>query len=199
MKPILFCLLCGSVLLAGCSSNSVSTREGYSVASQSGSRKNVRRRNDPAVKLDLVRAETLLNDYRRRYKLAPLSFHPQLQETASRHAAELARYSRVSHSGRNGSNPAQRVSASGYKWSAVGENVSAGRISIPEVIKAWHKSRPHRKNLKLRQAVHFGLAVRHNPNSVLSNYWVLVVAAPESADRKSSKSRMKIGFGGRDN
>ena len=193
MKTTFLSLLCVGFLAAGCSSESLTSSQLYTAVNQTASSKKMtRKRNDPPVHLDLRQAEILLNEYRNRYKLEPLSHHPQLQDAAARHAAELARYSRVSHTGRNGSNPAQRVSDTGYIWLTVGENVSAGRNSIPEVIKAWHNSPLHRKNLQLQGAVHFGLAVKHNPKSKLSNYWVLVVGAPKPMTGGS----VRIGIGG---
>lgn len=195
MKIVLFCLLGAGLILSGCNSRTLGSHQGADFVEQTAStRKAAGKRNDPPARLDLGEAQRALNDYRRRYGLEPLKFNPLLQKAAAAHAAELSRYSRVSHTGRNGSNPAQRVRAAGYRWSSVGENVSAGRMSIAEVIKAWHKSPPHRKNLQLRRAVDFGMAVSHDPDSVLSNYWVLVVAAPERA----RQGKMSIGFGGRD-
>lgn len=197
INNFLICAFITASLLSGCASNSVTSQTGYQIGDQTASsRKHVRKRRDPAVRLDLGEAGQLLNEYRQRYNLGALTHNAQLQKAAERHARELARWSRVSHSGRNGSNPAQRVARTGYKWSAIGENVSAGRNTIPDVLKAWHKSRPHRKNLKLRQAVHFGLAVQHNPDSVLSNYWVLVLGAPARKARGSSGGSMRIGIGG---
>lgn len=195
VKSAVFTVVAVLFLLAGCNSHVLSTSE---VSAAGTARGKVLRRNDPPAVLDLAQAEKLLNQYRKRYRLGALSFDPLLQHAAEAHAAELARHSRVSHTGRNGSNPAERVRQAGYRWSSVGENVSAGRNTIPEVIKAWHNSPLHRKNLQLVRAVHFGFAVAHNPKSKLSNYWVLLVGAPEHAGqpRRGGKSGMRIGIGG---
>jgi uncharacterized protein YkwD len=147
------------------------------------------RRNDPPAKFDIRQAERALNAYRRKYNLAPLTLNPILMKTAREHARDLAFHDKVSHTGTDGRNPAERLTRAGYSWSSVGENVSAGRNSIAEVIQAWHNSPTHRPNLQHKRATDFGMAVVHNPRSTLSNYWVLVVAAP----KKKSGFNLRIG------
>ncbi|HHK75150.1 MAG TPA: CAP domain-containing protein [Rhizobiales bacterium] len=147
------------------------------------------RRNDPPAEFDIREAEHALNAYRQKYNLPPLTPNPVLMKTARAHARDLAFHNKVSHTGSDGLNPAQRLTRAGYSWSSVGENVSAGRNSIAEVIQAWHNSPSHRPNLQHRLATEFGMAVVHNPKSTLSNYWVLLVAAP----KKKSGFNLRIG------
>ncbi len=174
----LFVLLAIPSILAGCAKDDLtitspaSADAGLTTASAS-------RRGDPPVILDISAAERALNSYRKKYTLNPLKSHPLLIKAALAHAKDLAnRNKKISHYGSDGSDPSQRLTRAGYKWSNVGENVSAGRNSIAEVIKAWHNSPSHRRNLQKTGIVHFGLAVAHNPRSTYSNYWVLLVAAP---------------------
>lgn len=41
----------------------------------------------------------------------------------------------------------QRLSAEGYAWSAVGENIASGQSSVDSVIAAWLGSEPHCRNI----------------------------------------------------
>ncbi len=147
------------------------------------------RRNDPPAQLDMAEATRRLNAYRTRHGLPPLRHNAQLDRVARIHALDLARHDRVSHIGSDGSDPSQRATRLGYSWSVFGENISAGRLAIAEIIRAWHNSPPHRRNLQLAAATEFGLAVAYDPRSTYSNTWVLVVGAP----RKASPLQMRMG------
>lgn len=124
-------------------------------------------------------AGKLINEYRARNGLGPVSEDPRLMRAAAEHASDLAARSRVSHYGSDGSDPATRTRRAGYSFSNIGENVSAGRASLTEVIQAWIESAPHRANLVLDPATHFGLAHSFSPDSHYRHYWVLVLAEPE--------------------
>lgn len=48
-----------------------------------------------------------------------------------------------SHFGAGGSNPASRVSGTGYRWSAIGEAIGTGFSTPRRVVDAWLASPPH--------------------------------------------------------
>ena len=62
-----------------------------------------------------------------------------------------------------------RVRKQRYRYCFVAENIAMGQGSIDEVLRAWMKSRPHRKNLLSRKADEFGLAWSEG------NRWVMVL------------------------
>ncbi|KAJ0390826.1 hypothetical protein P43SY_011446 [Pythium insidiosum] len=91
--------------------------------------------------LDRVNAE------RSKQGLSPLCYNKKLNAAAQAHSEDQARSSRMSHSGSNGSNPGQRVTAQGFKWSNVGENVAAGQRDVDTVMTGWMNSPGHRANI----------------------------------------------------
>ncbi len=128
-------------------------------------------------------ASKLINAYRLKKGLGAVSEDPHLMKAAAEHARDLAAVAKVSQYGSDGSDPAVRARRVGYVFSNIGENVSAGRASLTEVIQAWIDSDPHRRNLELEPATHFGLAHAFSPKSYHRHYWVLVLGEPRRAVR----------------
>lgn len=62
---------------------------------------------------------------------APLKLSTALSRAALEHSRDMAKHNYFEHEGRDGSTPAQRVTAQGYKWRATGENLAAG-VTTPE-------------------------------------------------------------------
>ena len=73
----------------------------------------------------------------------PLRWNGMLAEASRLHAQDMARNNYFSHSGRDGSNPAQRVERAGYRYRATGENIAAGQIKPEDAVAGWIKSPPH--------------------------------------------------------
>ena len=72
--------------------------------------------------------------------------------------------------------PAKRIISSGYRASAVGENLAAGQRSAGEVVKQWMNSESHRQNLLLPEWREAGVAVR--AGGTYDMYWVIELASP---------------------
>lgn len=119
----------------------------------------------------------LVNEERRLQGLQPLEPDLLLVSAAWAHAEDLARTGRISHEGSDGSTPGQRVTAAGYVWTSVGENVAAGRTSPEEVVAEWTKSEPHRRNLLNPGFTSAGVATVDAPATRWGTYWVMVYAA----------------------
>lgn len=122
-----------------------------------------------------AKAARLINNYRARFGLGPVKVDAILTKTATAHALDLARSGRTGHYGSDGSDPAGRASRNGYKYSTLGENASAGRTSLPDVIRAWIKSPTHQVNMVLDPAADFGLAHIVAPGTKYRHYWVLMM------------------------
>ena len=60
---------------------------------------------------------------------APLALNCSLQRSAKGHANTLAARESLSHIGEGNSTLGARVTASGYKWSAVSENIAKGHTT----------------------------------------------------------------------
>lgn len=144
--------------------------------------------NKKIVRHDAAAAR-LINAYRARNGLGTVKVNEQLTSAAIAHATEISTTQNISHYGANGQDPAQRVRKAGYRFVSIGENISAGRAKLGDVIKAWIASPRHEVNMVLSPAVDFGLAHIVAPGSKYTNYWVLVIGAPG----KASLLQMRIG------
>jgi uncharacterized protein YkwD len=119
--------------------------------------------NLPAV---TAAVRCLLNGERADRGLTPLRTDSQLQRAALAHGADMVERSYFSHTGRNGSQVADRIRAAGYladsvSW-RVGENLAwgTGDLSTPQTImKAWMDSPGHRANILRADYREIGLGV----------------------------------------
>ncbi len=118
----------------------------------------------------------LVNEERRLQGLQPLEPDLLLVSAARAHAEDLARTGTIGHEGSDGSTPAQRVTAAGYVWTSVGQNVATGQTSPEEVVTAWMKSEPHRRNLLNPRFTSAGMATIDAPATRWGTYWVMVYA-----------------------
>jgi uncharacterized protein YkwD len=113
-----------------------------------------------------------------------LRWSQPLERVASAHARDMAQRGSMSHTGSDGSAPAQRVTRAGYAWLAVGENIAAGQPDPESVVKGWLASPGHCANLMSPEYTEVGVAFATNPASEAGIYWTQVFAAPASATRR---------------
>lgn len=106
-----------------------------------------------------------------------LSLNDRLNAAALAHAQDMARHSYFEHRGRDDSTPAQRVSATGYVWRHVGENIAAGPGSAEEVVQGWLDSPGHCANVMSAQFTQMGVAYAQSRDDY-GIYWTQVFAAP---------------------
>jgi uncharacterized protein YkwD len=101
--------------------------------------------------------------------LAPLAFHLILTRCAALQAADCASVDRLSHTGRDGSDPFSRMAREGWKGQC-SENAAAGWPDIPpsfpgtaygpgEVMESWLASPGHARNV-FGNWSHFGAAMK---------------------------------------
>jgi uncharacterized protein YkwD len=107
-----------------------------------------------------------------------LRWSDPLAEASWRHADDMARYNYFSHSGRDGSNPSQRIDRTGYRWRAIGENIAAGQKNAEEAVAGWIGSPGHCANLMNPAFTEMGAAVAVNSQSAMRVYWAQEFGAP---------------------
>ncbi len=90
--------------------------------------------------------------------VAALNWDNMLENAASIHANDMEQNNNNSHTGTDGSSAGQRVTAAGYNWTRVGENIAWGQSSISQVINAWKNSEGHCKNMMNVNFADFGAA-----------------------------------------
>jgi uncharacterized protein YkwD len=76
-----------------------------------------------------------------------LAWNNMLTLAAEGHSRDMVNNVFFSHTGSNGSNGGQRITAAGYIWSAWGENIAAGQTGVNQVIDDWIGSPGHCANL----------------------------------------------------
>jgi uncharacterized protein YkwD len=109
---------------------------------------------------------------------APLTLNAALGRAALAYAQDLARHTYMEHTGRDGSSPAQRVTRSGYRWRATGENLASGVMTPEEVIAGWLESPDHCANLMDPAFSEMGVGFGVNPRDERGVYWALEFGRP---------------------
>lgn len=100
-----------------------------------------------------------------------LSWDSQLAAAAERHAQDMFDNDFFDHQGSDSSSVGMRVTAAGYDWMAVAENIAWGYTSIEAVMQGWQDSPGHCANMMSDSYTQVGVAR-------VGNYWVQVFARP---------------------
>ncbi|MEW5755395.1 MAG: CAP domain-containing protein [Pseudomonadota bacterium] len=107
-----------------------------------------------------------------RYGAAPpLAWHCNLEQAAQGHSTSMADNDFFSHIGLDGSNPGERITATGYIWRAYGENIAAGYSTEEDVVNGWLNSPGHCANLMNPRFTEIGTASAENPAARYRIYW----------------------------
>lgn len=110
---------------------------------------------------------------------AALAWNEPLTQAALGHATDMATNDYFSHTSRDGSTLAERVTRAGYEWSRVAENIAAGQPSVQSVMSGWTASDGHCANLMHPGLREVGLAcVPGTGQTRYSPYWVMNLATP---------------------
>lgn len=120
----------------------------------------------------------LINDARQAQGLPPLSQQSQLTAAARVHSNDMACNDFISHTGSDGSRPADRVTAQGYSYSWVGENIFAGSSSPQTAFEWWMNSDPHRDNILHSSYTEIGIGYSYLEGSRYRSHYTAVFARP---------------------
>ena len=88
----------------------------------------------------------------------PLRLNQLLSDAALVHAQDMLRFNYFDHTGRDGSSPAERVAATGYRYRIVGENLAAGPETPQEAVRGWMASPGHCQNIMDNRFSELGVA-----------------------------------------
>lgn len=108
----------------------------------------------------------------------PVRWNNTLADASRLHAEDMARFSYLSHGGRDGSTPAQRVERAGYRYRAMGENIAGGQVKPEDAVTAWINSPPHCINLMNPAFTEMGVAFAVDRTSKLGVYWAQEFGTP---------------------
>jgi len=79
--------------------------------------------------------------------VAAVSWNTNLATAAINQSKYMESINKMQHESANGTGVGDRVTAAGYVWKAVGENVAQGQTSESQVFNDWLKSEGHCKNM----------------------------------------------------
>ncbi len=133
----------------------------------------------PPLNLETSLAD--LNSYRRAHKLPALKLNKALIRAAQIHAQDLADTGTISHTGSDGSEPAERVERENYNYRKIAENVASGQTDWSTALTGWKNSKGHNENLLREGVTEFGAALVFDPKSKYATYWVMLVGSPLSS------------------
>ncbi|RKP13077.1 CAP domain-containing protein [Piptocephalis cylindrospora] len=108
---------------------------------------------------DIYDALCLVNKARSALGLKYLKYDPKLSNAAYAHSQDQASMKKMTHDGRDGSSPGERMKAAGFSWTACAENVAYGYPSDAACMVAWMKSAGHRENILNSKYEAFGYGV----------------------------------------
>jgi uncharacterized protein YkwD len=131
----------------------------------------------------------LVNVERDAAGLRPLKANARLARAARGHAADMDRRDYFEHVSPGGASFDDRVSARGYRWSTVGENIAAGQTTPRDVVRAWIRSKGHCQNIMSRAYTEIGVgAVTGGPAPYGGPTWVQDFARPRGTKAPSGPS-----------
>lgn len=102
---------------------------------------------------------------------AALTINARLGVAAYGHSRDMADNNYFSHDSRDGRSLVDRINATGYTWSTIGENIAAGYASVQSVVSGWMASDGHCANLMSPRFTEFALACARNDASQYGTYW----------------------------
>lgn len=108
-----------------------------------------------------------------------LTWSAHLTEAADGHSRDMVALNYFSHTSADGRTLEHRISATGYAWSTIGENIAAGQITINEVMGGWRDSSGHCVNMMNANFTQIGVAcVPGTANNTYRRYWTMNLARP---------------------
>ena len=110
---------------------------------------------------------------------APVAWNDKLTLAAEGHSQDMAAKNYFSHTSADGRMLGDRVNATGYSWSSLGENVAAGYPTINAVMDGWIASPGHCANLMHAGFAEVGVVcVPGAPGDTYSTYWTMDLGQP---------------------
>jgi uncharacterized protein YkwD len=109
----------------------------------------------------------------------PVTWNNVLTQAATGHSQDMATNNYFSHTSLDGRTLSQRVDATGYHWSMLGENIAAGQIGVDAVVNAWMGSPGHCANIMRPELTEMGVAcVPGTASDTYATYWTMDLGRP---------------------
>ncbi len=111
-------------------------------------------------------------------RAASLSLSKALSRVARERSEDMADADVLTHEGRDGSTPADRVRRAGFAARLVGENIADGVPTAREVVAGWLDSPGHCANIMDARFTVMGVSFATNRRSHGLIYWTQILAKP---------------------
>ena len=110
----------------------------------------------------------------------PLVWNDKLTQAAYGHSADMAAKNYFSHTSQDGRTFDKRVTAAGYTWGFVAENIAAGPTTMTGVMQGWQASPGHCVNLMRpsNEITEIGLSCVKASGTKYGTYWTMELAKP---------------------
>ncbi len=112
-----------------------------------------------------------INEARRIFGLAPLTNIAELNTAAQQQAADMSTFANLSHTGTDGSNPAERFSLFNYNGGYAGEATAWGFDQPRQAVEFWVNSPAHRQLILNPYATDVGVGYVYDTNTANFWYW----------------------------
>lgn len=131
----------------------------------------------------MIEMLNLVNEERVKVGVSPLCYNQKLINAAQKHSNDMEEEDYFSHTGKDGSDPGDRIEEEGYGWKSYGENIAKGQKSVSGVMNAWMNSSGHKKNILSGSKTHFGAGWAKN-----ERLWTLVFSSPRKTETSGCMS-----------
>ena len=109
----------------------------------------------------------------------PVVWNDRLTQAATGHSQDMQVHNYFSHTSLDGRTLGQRVDATGYTWSLLGENIAAGYTTVDSVVAGWVASPGHCANIMRPDLSEMGVAcVPGNSGNTYATYWTMDLGHP---------------------
>lgn len=91
---------------------------------------------------------------------------------------DMAAQNYFSHISKDGRSLVDRINATGYAWSTIGENIAAGHATVDAVVDGWIASDGHCANIMNPAFQDVALACVPSSTSSYRTYWTMDAGKP---------------------
>ncbi len=123
--------------------------------------------------------------------LPALTANALLTQSAQGHSEAMAAGDFFDHiNPLTGLEPKDRITAAGYQWNAIGENIASGQTTPQEVIQSWMSSPGHRENILSPDFTEIGVGYFQKPGDTHATYWVQNFGHPTNSSTFQTPTSM---------
>ncbi len=120
----------------------------------------------------------LINDYRARNGIGPVTLSPTLTNAAEFHSRDMAARNYFSHDLPGIASWSQNITNHGYSAGTRAENIAAGYGDAQRTFDQWVNSTPHRTNMLNPNLRAIGIGAAYGAGTQYGTYWTTTFGGP---------------------